>query len=349
MECCDVLIVGLGPAGGAAALAAATAGLRVLAVERRRNIGYPVQCAEYVPLSLGKVVQQTGAEIQKVTAMRTVLPSGCETENGFPGIMIDRGRFDAGQARLAQEAGAEVLAGCRFLGLDTKNSLAYCQDDSGARTVSFRVLIAADGPGSPVASALGLPRLDAVLARQIVVPLIKKMAWTEVFLSDDYPGGYAWLFPKGDTANLGIGVERRAAGSLGRLLHRLHQRMVEQGRVEGTVLFRSGGAIPVGGLRPALALGNVLFAGDAAGLTNPVTGAGIHPAVVSGEMAGVAAVKWLSGRDDALMDYADELRELFGASLDRAVQRRRAAQAMDDGAMRRSWVAFREYWQEKVG
>ena len=83
MECCDVLIVGLGPAGGAAALAAATAGLRVLAVERRRNIGYPVQCAEYVPLSLGKVVQQTGAEIQKVTAMRTVLPRVARRRMGF--------------------------------------------------------------------------------------------------------------------------------------------------------------------------------------------------------------------------------------------------------------------------
>lgn len=349
MERCDVLIVGLGPAGGAAALAAARAGLRVLAVERRQNIGRPVQCAEYVPLSLGAMAQRTGAEIQRVHGMRTVLPSGAETENAFPGLMIDRERFDAGLARAAQEAGAEVLTGCRFLGLDRENALAYCRDDGGEKTVAYRVLIAADGPASPVAAAIGLPRLDVVLARQIVVPLIKKMNWTEVFLSGDYPGGYAWLFPRGERANLGIGVERRAAGRLGELLRALHQRMSERGRVGGTVLLRSGGAIPVGGPRPELVVGNVLFAGDAAGLTHPVTGAGIHPAVVSGELAGKAAVMRLSGREGALRDYAGEVRDLFGASLARAVRRRREAQGPGDEAMRRSWVAFREYWEERTG
>jgi digeranylgeranylglycerophospholipid reductase len=349
MERCDVLIVGLGPAGGAAALAAARAGLRVVAVERRRNIGRPVQCAEYVPLFLGKMAQRTGAEIQRMHGMRTVLPSGIETDSSFPGLMIDRERFDAGLAQAAREAGAEVLTGCRFLGLDREKSLAYCRDGGGEKTVAYRVLIAADGPCSPVALALGLPRLDTVLARQVVVPLNRKTARTEVFLSGDYPGGYAWLFPKGERANLGIGVERRAAGRLGGLLRALHQRMIEQGRVGETVLLRSGGAIPVGGLRPELTVGTVLFAGDAAGLTHPVTGAGIHPAVVSGEMAGKAAVTRLSGREGALKDYADEVRDLFGASLARAVRRRKEAHGSDDEAMRRSWVAFREYWGEGMG
>ena len=51
---CDVLVVGLGPAGGAAAAAAAKLGLRVVGVEKKRVVGVPVQCAEFIPLPLGR-------------------------------------------------------------------------------------------------------------------------------------------------------------------------------------------------------------------------------------------------------------------------------------------------------
>ena len=67
----------------------------------------------------------------------------------------------------------------------------------------------------------------------------------------------------------------------------------------------------------------VLLAGDAAGLTNPVTGAGIASAVMSGQMAGRAAADWLDGDGAALDDYAGELAALFAGTLERAVDRRR--------------------------
>lgn len=348
MEACDVLVVGLGPAGGAAALAAASTGLRVVALERRKEIGRPVQCAECVPAAMGALVHRTGCEVQRVGAMRTALPSGVTVENAFPGLMIDRAKLDAGLARRAQEAGAILLAGCRFAGLDVPSSQVRCHTAQGAVEIAYRLLIAADGPSSPVAAALGLPPLHTAFARQVTVPLLQPLDRTEVYLSPDYPGGYAWLFPKGEVANLGLGMRREAAPLLRERLHVLQRRLVQEGRVGMDVLARTGGAIPIGGLRPNLVVRNIAFVGDAAGLTHPVTGAGIYPAVVSGEAAGRAAASWLAGDTDALVDYEAGMRELFGRTLARAVGRRLGLEGREGGeaALRRGWVAFPEYHRQ---
>ena len=76
MQQVDVLVIGLGPAGSAAAAAAAQGGLSVLAVERRKAIGLPVQCAEFIPLPMGKYAQAEGVLRQKITGMKSYLPSG---------------------------------------------------------------------------------------------------------------------------------------------------------------------------------------------------------------------------------------------------------------------------------
>lgn len=347
MEACDLLVVGLGPAGGAAALAAASAGLKVIALERRKEIGRPVQCAECVPAALGRWVRRTGCEVQRVDAMGTVLPSGSSEESPFRGIMIDREKLDAGLAGRAREAGARLFAGWRLVGLDAEKGRVRCVGGQGELEISCRLLVAADGPFSPVAAALGLPPQRLALARQITVGLPAPLGRTEVYLSPGYPGGYGWLFPKGETANLGVGVAREAGHVLRGRLADLHRRLAAEGRVGRGILARTGGAIPVGGLRRSLVAGKVLFAGDAAGFTHPVTGAGIHGAVASGEAAGRAAARWLGGKESALAEYDGEMRELFGPSHALALLRRGEMDGgmRDDRAFRRGWVAFPDYYR----
>ena len=117
---------------------------------------------------------------------------------------------------------------------------------------------------------------------------------------------------------------RRRAESSSRFWNGCAGRLVAEGRIGDAILDRTGGAIPVDGIvGPAATLPDgtpVLLAGDAAGLTNPVTGAGIPAAVMSGAMAGEAAVRWIAGAADALDDYNEEIEDLFGASLRRAVR-----------------------------
>lgn len=348
----DALVVGLGPAGGAAASVAARAGLQVMALERRRQVGVPVQCAEFIPLPLGKYAQADGVLLQRIAGMKSMLPSGAVEETEFPGLMIDRAAFDRALADEAERAGARLYLESSLIKLDAGSSRALVKTPQGALELEYKVLIAADGPHSTVADFLGLPQLEIVHTRQYTVPLKSPYADTDIWLSGDYPGGYAWLFPKGGYANLGMGADKRFAADLKTPLDALHRQLVEADRVGGEISFRTGGAIPVGGLRARLVLDNVMFTGDAAGLTHPVTGAGIAAAVISGERAGQAAAAWLHDHDkNALADFEQDIRDQFEASIQRAVARRRwmnqywqSAAVKQDAMHRKGWVAFPEYF-----
>jgi len=349
---CDVLVVGLGPGGGSAALAAAAAGLKVFAVDRKREIGMPVQCAEFIPMPLSRYARGRDVLLQQISAMKSMLPSGATADTPFGGLMVDRAAFDRALAQSAAEAGATLQVPCTLTALDSVPRLARIRTAEGEQTISYRVLIAADGPHSTVARLLGLAPLQTVNTRQYTVPLLRPFNDTDIWLSSDYPGGYAWLFPKGNRANLGLGMDPAVDADMKTPLDALHARLVAEGRVGSEIQARTGGAIPVGGLRESLVYGDILFAGDAAGFTHPITGAGIAAAVASGESAAVAAHALVSGNADALAEYDTEMREQFGDTLARAVTRRaemsriwRTAAANDDHMHRRGWIAFDEYYR----
>jgi geranylgeranyl reductase family protein len=348
---CDVLVVGLGPAGGAAATHAARAGADVLAIDKKKVVGEPVQCGEFIPFPLGKYAQGKDVMRQRIDGMKSHLPSGAVRESAFPGYMIDRRAFDQALAAMAQEAGASLHPRTTLELLDTARGVATLRDAAGLREVGFRYLIAADGPYSKVAQLLGLPRQKLVHSRQYTVPLLDPLQDTIIWLSADYPGGYAWLFPRGEVANLGLGIDHEYERDARHPLDRLHKQLIDDGVVGWDISRRTGGAIPVGGMREHLVVGNVLLSGDAAGLTHPITGAGISAAVVSGEAAGRAAGAALRGDQAALSEFENEVREQFGGTIERALRVRKSLewvwktpQASDDAAHRRGWIAFEEYF-----
>lgn len=352
MRSCDLLVVGLGPAGSSAARVAARAGCSTIAVERKKVIGFPVQCAEFIPLPLSPYA---GNEVraQRIANMATFLPSGERSERAFAGLMIRRDKFDQALARQAAAAGAVLWTEAALRALDPAAQLARVSTAGGMRQIRYKVVIAADGPGSVVATCLGLPRLPTVGTRQYTVPLLRPHDDTDIWLSARYPGGYAWLFPKGTVANLGLGLDPAFEVDMKAPLDALHATLVAEGRVGREVLLRTGGPIPVGGLRGRLVEGHALFTGDAAGLTHPVTGAGIAPAIASGEAAGAAAAAWLAGERAALETYGQEMREQFGPSLERGLAARRrmarvwrSARRDEDAAHRGGWIAFPEYFVE---
>lgn len=349
----DVLVIGAGPGGGCAAAAAAADGCRVLAVDRKRRIGEPVQCAEFIPMPLGRYARDRGVLQQRIEGMKSTLPSGAVERSAFPGLMIDRAAFDRSLAERAQAEGAELQLHTRLVALDVVARRAVIASPRGRDAVAYGILIAADGPHSTVARLAGMPILATVQTRQYTVPLMCAYTDTDVWLSDEFPGGYGWLFPKGPVANLGLGADRRFETDLKAPLDRLHRQLADVGLVGWEILARTGGAIPVGGLRPQLAVHGLVFVGDAAGLTHPITGGGIAAALASGEAAGHAAAGHLRRGDrGALEAYDEEMRDQFSPSIARALDRRhylasrwRTPSAQDDGVQRRGWIAFNEYYR----
>ena len=108
-------------------------------------------------------------------------------------------------------------------------------------------MIGADGPRSQVGAAIGQINRDLVETRQVTVPLVLPHDATDIFLSPDYRGGYAWLFPKGAVANIGLGVAVEARGVLKPMLAALCEKLANERRIGTRAFALTGGAIPVGG------------------------------------------------------------------------------------------------------
>jgi flavin-dependent dehydrogenase len=218
--------------------------------------------------------------------------------------------------------------------------------------VAARVIIGADGPHSTVAGWVGQTQADFVHGVEVEVVLPAPRPCTEIYFDPLYRGGYGWLFPKGDTANVGVAVNVQMGGQPGLALNHLLQRLgLSRAAVVGTL----GGAAPVGGPVTRLQVGNILLVGDAAGMAHPITGGGIAPAVISGQMAGKAAAQAVAGQGAAALErYPLEWEATMGAALGQAVANRRYLNARwsDDPAVlsdliRETWIAFAAYGRRK--
>lgn len=336
----DVVVIGLGPAGSRAALAAARAGARVLAVERKRRVGALPHCAEYVPAALAlELSMPARSRVQAVAGMESRLAGDSRYLAG-PGWILDRQVFDHALAQEAAVAGAELWAGRAFAGRRGQHLLLR----RGGETVEVLAgaVVAADGAASPCARAFGLGAQAALPGVQVEVPLARPLERTVVFLDPAYRGGYAWLFPKGPVANLGLGCAP-GAGPRARL-ESLRARLVDEGVIGAGALAHAAGAICVAGPRPPVGAGLILC-GDAAGLTHPLTGAGIPQALHSGLAAGEAAAVLAGGNPAAGEDYAHGLALRYGRYLARGLDARAELEAGWDGdfagLMAGSWPGWR--------
>ncbi len=363
---CDVLVVGAGPAGSMAAKAAAIEGAETVLIDAKPRIGEQPHCAEYVPEQLfHEYSLPIQCVVQRVAVMETLVLDGPWSDEeavfrtGFPadhgptvvksvesrsrGFVIDRVRFDRELARDAAVAGALVLAGGRLVQRGQSGSWRVrLQGDHSE--ISANYVVAADGARSSVVRGLGLNDGPALAGLQAEVPLFRPLDRTMVFLHRDFRSGYGWVFPKGKFANVGIGLANWGMGVPRGLLMAFVRWLRGREIIGPGALGRWGGLIQVGGMRETLCCDNVLLAGDAAGLTHPITGAGIPQAVISGELAGRAAAA--GGEGPA--GYAREITGRFGGAISHAWSKRLLMGRLWDepdflGTCDRTWIAFPGY------
>ncbi|MDF1592364.1 MAG: NAD(P)/FAD-dependent oxidoreductase [Desulfobacterales bacterium] len=346
---CDILVVGAGPAGASAAAAAARPNLQVLMIERRAVVGLPVQCAEYIPaLLVGELNIGRKYLVQPVRGMKTFLAGREVKETLSPGFIINREQFDQTLVQAACDSGAHLMLNTKAVSQNGDDVIIKPKGRPPLK-IKAKIIIGADGPLSTVAEWIGAAHHDLIRAIQIRVPLKHRLEFTEVYFSKDFYGGYAWLFPKGDQANLGLGIKKkgRRPPPLGRLLEYFTSQCSRAGKIVANPSGRITGWIPAGPVSK-IVHGNVLLAGDAAGHTHPITGAGIFPAVAAGRMAGTWAARAIQEKNlQVLSGYESEYRNLFGDSMQRAVSRRQQMESRWDdldNILKNCWVAFKEYY-----
>ena len=355
-ETFDILVIGAGPAGSSAARAAARKGVRVLLIDRRQQIGVPVQCAEFVHGTISRYASfSSKCVIQDIETMVTHLPDGRTHEMKSPGYMLNRSLFDKELAASAILSGAHILIETRAL--DYFPEGVIIEKGQKKRTIRTRVIIGADGVHSIVSRWMGYSPLKRVVALQYEVIHSQPQKETDIFFHRQYEGGYGWFFPKGNTANVGIGVVPEKASLLPDLLEGLLDRLIVLKKMRSIeIIGKTGGSVPCE-LPSSSALGNLMLTGDAAGHAHPITGAGILNAVIGGELAGRVAAEAIVRDDlDYLKHYETEWRDAFGQPLAYGASKRefleenwnRNGIGFED-LIRKTWVGFKEYFQDRRG
>ncbi len=308
----DVIVIGSGPAGATTARIAAERGLRVLLVDKKQELGAPIQCSgavsahalgdtgvqpddEYVaaPIYGFKVYDANGAS--ETLDYRALKP---EEYNTSPlGYVVDRRRFDRYLMTLAERAGVEVWLKTEALGYHTNGdgtAKVLLKKFGQEITVGTRVIVGADGLQSRVGKWAGL-RTHIKLAElasclQLVMDRVDTEGLLEIIAGHEWaPGGYAWIFPKGHGyAEVGLGVARTLTGKDARwhLDHFIRHSFLAERLKDARVLEVQGGGVPLAAPLKQQYADNVILVGDAARHVNPITGGGIHTALRCGQIAG---------------------------------------------------------------
>jgi digeranylgeranylglycerophospholipid reductase len=350
----DVVVIGSGPAGTTTARHAALGGLQVLLIDKRQELGAPIQCSgavsahaladadlppdeEFVACPVFGFAVYDAEGRQTRLDYRVLKPE--EYARRPLGYVVDRRRFDRYCMTLAERAGAETWLKTEATGYRPNHAggVDLAVNRFGhPETVRARVVVGADGIASQVGKWAGL-RTDIRLNEmasclQYVVDGVRTDGLLEIVTGYPCaPGGYAWVFPKGGSyAEVGLGVvrtmtDRDARWHLDRFLR--DSFMAPRFR-EARILEIQGGGVPLAApLRKPFA-DHVVLVGDAARHVNPLTGGGIHTALRGGVIAGRFLADHLTaGRPleaASLAAYHERWMAEMGASLWRIYEMKRA-------------------------
>jgi geranylgeranyl reductase len=301
-ELFDAIVVGGGPAGATAAHNLACRGRRVMLLDRDGRIK---PCGGAVPPRLLKDFGiPDGLVVARARSARIVAPSSREVDmpidGGFVG-MVDRESFDEWLRARAARSGAERRTGT-FEALERDPDgvavVVFRSKDTSVR-LRTRAVIGADGANSSVARAVfakGNQSKNVFAYHEVIRSPVDGQSGFDPARCDIFydgklsPDFYAWIFPHGETASIGVGSARKGF-ALRAAVSRLR---VRSSLASCETIRKEGAPIP---LRPRRRWDNgrdVVLAGDAAGVVAPASGEGIYYAMCSGVVVADAVEELLA-------------------------------------------------------
>ena len=350
---CEVLVVGAGPAGGMAAKSCAEKGIDTILIEKKPEIGAPLRCAEGVSKKMFKEIgvepkpewiraDMKGAVIRSPDGTSFQLD---ESKAGAEvGYVLERHLFDKGISKLAAEAGAKLYLRTWMTGPikeDGKIVGAHCMSMGEPLDIYCDCIVGADGIESQVGRWCGI---DTNLKLNDIEPCIQyrmagcecSMDFCEFILGRSVaPGGYLWIFPKGDgVANVGIGIAGTFAKDGVRPKQFLDKFIAEDPRFKnGQILEIMGGFVSTCPGLDCAVDDNIILVGDAARITDPITGGGICHACRTGMYAGKVLTECAKTGDfskKALMPYEKMWRDRMEDKLFRNFMAKEKLASLDD-------------------
>jgi digeranylgeranylglycerophospholipid reductase len=308
----EVIVVGAGPAGSAAARECAALGLSVLCIEEHGTIGYPVQCAGLLSTAAFDEcrISSEKSVLNRVTGARVISGAGSELlidAKKTKAVVVDRGTLDREMAEAAANAGAEFRL--KTAVYDVNKRSVFTRGVNGKEEIGFDILIAADGPRSGIARLYGMERAKIYLAGiQADMPGDCEPQYVRIY-PDASPEFFGWSIP--------TGPGRIRVGMCGRtqVMDRFSAFVKKFGTCRAQVVT---GTLPLGTMKQTYK-NRTLFVGDAAGFPKPTSGGGIYTGVRSARhAAAIAAEANEKGMyDDAtLAGYERRWQDDFGRELE---------------------------------
>ena len=343
-----MIVVGGGPGGLSSAIYLSEKGLRVKVFEKKKLLGKPVRCGEYFPTKdeMARLLPRVkcidiidapeDAVDSKCKSIRLVSPRGHEFEFPFAAYILDRHVFESHLGDIARGNGADIDVGVQA---------HFYPDDQGGWVGPTReqadhgeIIIAADGYPSETAERAGLPEREyagpytvATNVEYLMTDLSVEQDVAEMYMDPRYsPGGYGWIIPKGHgRANVGIGI-REPYVRRNWQIRELLTGFIEKNKVAaerlrgGQKASLIGDSLPVDGPLAKTYSDRVMAVGDAAGMVMPTNGGGIQTAMITGRLAGEAAVRYFEEKIP-LSSYEEAWKDQIGMEMENSKRMRQAS------------------------
>ncbi|WP_202319654.1 geranylgeranyl reductase family protein [Archaeoglobus neptunius] len=308
----DVAVAGVGIAG-AFALRRLKKSLNVVGIDKRKKLGYPVECGEIIPTKKEMKILLPDLddyslfdlprhyESNRTKEVHFILPNGKTFEIDFEFHVVNR---DEMIRSIAESSGHELMLETRVEGLKDGKLI------TSRGEIDAKVIVASDGPNSKMARSLNLPKHEFSPAKQYVMDGIE--------CDDDVvymyigrkisPGAYGWIIPKGNgIGNVGIGFRPEYADKGDTIVRALDRFVREypyssQFLKKAKVISSIGAVVPVDLPYETAVYSNILFAGDSASMIISHVGGGIPTSMVAGDAAAKVINDYFDGGID-LREY----------------------------------------------
>ena len=346
-ESYDIVIVGAGLAGLAASIELGKENIDILVVDRKQEIGCPKRCAEGLGLGwFNRLDLKPKKEwaVQQIHGAALHAPNGegvqmKRTEN--MGFVLERKIFEKDLAMQAVKAGAKILLKHQVVAAKRKDNevILTVEANNQTKEVKTPLVLACDGVDSLTAKMLGLNtkldlnETDAGYQYEMTgISGYDENLLHLYFGTDVAPRGYVWIFPKRDgTANVGIGIgayeEKTAKYYLDKWIKK------QDGLKNGSIIEVNAGAIPVGGFLDEMQADNLIVAGDAGHMVDPIHGGGIGIALEGGRLAAKHALKAIKEKkysNEDLKDYTKDWYDTRGNELKKRLKGRHLLEQLND-------------------